>query len=123
MTVNFRRVIRSKGSNVARLMGETHTVADLAELIAHAKRTKKVYAFVDSAGNEGTIRSGRKMRRVDSHVRNTLTVGDGIQRSLPIVVEEVKAVEVDPFGTPDMIEAYSILKAASDRFKRQWFLP
>lgn len=92
MTVNFRRIIRSKGSNVARLVGGTQTLPSIEALLEHSKARKKVFAFVDSEGNEGTIRSGRKMRRVDAHVKNTLTVGTGIQRSLPL---EVKAVEFD----------------------------
>jgi hypothetical protein len=56
-------------------------------LIAHAKKTRHVYAFVDENGNEGTIRSGIIMRTVDSHVRNIMTVGDAIQRPLPFSVD------------------------------------
>lgn len=111
MSVNFRRIIRSRGSNAARLVGSTQTLPSLDALLLHAKARKKVFAFVDSEGNEGTIRSGRMMRRVDAHVRNSLTVGDGIQRSLPL---DAAPVEVDPFSTPDMLQAYATIHRMVD---------
>jgi len=83
----FRRLIRSKGSTAARLVGGQRFAVSVKELIRHAKQTRHVYAFIDENGNEGTIRSGVLMRTVDSHVRNIVTVGDAIQRPLPFGVE------------------------------------
>jgi hypothetical protein len=83
----FRRLIRSKGSKAGHLIGGHRHAVSVKELIAHAKKTRHVYAFVDENGNEGTIRSGVLMRTVDSHVRNIMTVGDAIQRPLPFGVE------------------------------------
>jgi len=83
----FRRLIRSKGSTAARLVGGHRFAVSVKELIRHAKQTRHVYAFIDENGNEGTIRSGVLMRTVDSHVRNIMTVGDAIQRPLPFGVE------------------------------------
>jgi hypothetical protein len=80
--VIVQRIIRSKDSKVARLVGGVKSVNTVAEAIALAKRSRKVYVFIDSNGNEGTIRSGRKMRSCDSHVRNTLANGLPVQRPL-----------------------------------------
>ena len=87
----FRRLIRSKGSTSAKLVGGHRFAVNVKVLIAHAKKTRHVYAFIDENGNEGTIRSGVLMRTVDSHVRNTLAVQDAIQRPLPFSVEQVAA--------------------------------
>lgn len=87
----FRRLIRSKGSQSAKLVGGHRFAVNVKVLIAHAKKTRHVYAFIDENGNEGTIRSGVLMRTVDSHVRNTLAVQDAIQRPLPFSVEQVAA--------------------------------
>lgn len=89
MTIAFRRIIRSRNTLSASLVGNTRNVESLTELIALAKRTRKVYAFVDGDGNEGTIRSGRRMRRVDAHVRNTITTAGAIQ--LPLGLIELRA--------------------------------
>jgi len=70
--VAFQRIIRSKGSKVAVCKGGVFTLDTIAALVVHSKRQKKVFAFIDSEGNEGTVRSGRKMRRCDSVVRNTV---------------------------------------------------
>ncbi len=73
--VIMQRVIRSKDSKFGRLVGAVRTAESIAQAITLAKRSKKVYTFIDSEGNEGIIRSGRKMRSCDSHVRNTLHNG------------------------------------------------
>ena len=83
----FRRLIRSKGTTSAKLVGGHRFAVSVEELIRHAKQTRHVYAFIDENGNEGTIRSGVLMRTVDSHVRNIVTVGDAIQRPLPFSVD------------------------------------
>ena len=77
--ISARRLIRRKGSNVAVLVGSSGLFNDVDDLIAFARKSKRVYSYVDSDGNQGTVRSGRLMRKVDAHVRNTLTVGEGIQ--------------------------------------------
>lgn len=91
----FRRLIRSKGSKSAKLVGGHRYAVNVKELIRHAKNTRHVYAFVDEQGNEGTIRSGILMRTVDSHVRNTLTVADAIQRPLPFTVDNTSEVVIE----------------------------
>lgn len=68
-----QRIIRAKGAKVAVNVGGVFTFPTVAALIAHAKRQRKVFTFITSDGSEGTIRSGRKMRRCDSHVRNTVS--------------------------------------------------
>ena len=73
--VVMQRVVRSKDSKFGKLVGGTRTAENIAHAIALAKRSKKVYTSIDSDGNEGIIRSGRKMRTCDSHVRNTLHNG------------------------------------------------
>ena len=90
----FRRLIRSKGSTSAKLVGGHRFAVSVKELIRHAKQTRHVYAFIDENGNEGTIRSGVLMRTVDSHVKNTLTVRDAIQRPLPFSVESSENFDV-----------------------------
>lgn len=94
----FRRLIRSKGSKSAKLVGGHRYATNVKSLIAHAKQTRHVYAFVDENGNEGTIRSGVLMRTVDSHVRNIVSVQDAIQRPLPFDAEPVNenVFQVDP---------------------------
>jgi len=88
----IRRIIRSKGSTSAKLVGGHKNLDTLEELLAWAKKQRKVFVFIDSHGNEGTIRSGRVMRRVDAHVRNTLTALGGVQIPLDIpTCDEVRA--------------------------------
>lgn len=70
--VAFQRVLRSKGSKVGVPVGGVFTIDSVTALVVHSKRQRKVYAFIDSDGNEGTVRSGRRMRRVDSVVKNTV---------------------------------------------------
>lgn len=72
-TIVAQRIIRTKGSKVAVNVGGVFTFGSVTDLIAHAKKQRKVFTFIDSEGNEGTIRSGRRMRRCDSHVRNTVS--------------------------------------------------
>jgi len=69
----MQRIVRSKDSKSGRIVGGVKSVASIADAIALAKQTKRVYVFIDSDGNEGTIRSGRRMRTCDSHVRNTVS--------------------------------------------------
>ena len=78
----MQRIVRSKDSKVGRIVGGVKSVATIEDAIALAKRTKRVYVFIDSQDNEGTIRSGRRMRRCDSHVRNTVASGLPVQRPL-----------------------------------------
>lgn len=92
----FRRLIRSKGSTSAKLVGGHRFATNVKTLIAHAKRTRHVYAFIDENGNEGTIRSGILMRTVDSHVKNIVSVGDAIQRPLPFSVDNEQLPEPPP---------------------------
>jgi hypothetical protein len=82
MTVSARRIIRHKGSQAAVLVGNSRVFNNIEELLAWAKRRKVVFAYLDSAGNEGTIRSGRLMRRVDQHVKNCITSLGAIQINL-----------------------------------------
>lgn len=70
-----QRIIRSKGSKVAARIGKVFTFATVSDMIATAKKRKQVFAFLTDDGSEGTIRSGRKMRRCDSHVRNVTESG------------------------------------------------
>ena len=90
----IRRIIRSKGSTSAKLVGGHKNLDTLEELLAWAKKQRKVFVFIDSHGNEGTIRSGVLMRTVDSHVRNIVTVGQAIQRPLPLDAEPLIVPEV-----------------------------
>ena len=67
-----RRIIRHKESKSAAVEGGNRYFNDMESVISHAKRQRKVFVYIDSKGNEGTIRSGRRMRTCDSHVKNTL---------------------------------------------------
>jgi hypothetical protein len=87
--ISARRIIRHKGSNFAILVGCSGVFNNVEELIAFARKTKRVYAYVDADGNEGTIRSGRLMRRVDAHVKNTVAAFGGVQ--IPLDIHEVVA--------------------------------
>jgi hypothetical protein len=75
MAIVAQRIIRSKGTKIARLTGGTFFLDSVQALMAKSVRTRKVYVYLDTEGNEGTIRSGRKMRRVDLHVKNTVASG------------------------------------------------
>ena len=70
-----QRIIRSKGSNVARLTGRVRTFENLPAMMDATRKARWVFAYVDENGNEGTIRSGKRMRPVDLHVRNTVASG------------------------------------------------
>lgn len=73
--VIIQRIIRQKGLPVANLTEGTKVVENIGEAIKFAVSQKKVYVYLDENGNEGIIRSGRKMRTVDLHVRNTVSSG------------------------------------------------
>lgn len=70
--VAFQRIIRSKGSKTATCIGGVFSLDNIDALVVHSKRQKKVFAFIDADGNEGTVRSGRRMRKVDAIVKNTV---------------------------------------------------
>lgn len=70
-----QRIVRHKGSTVGVRTGKVFMFQSVSDMIETAKRRRQVLAFMDDAGNEGTIRSGRKMRRCDSHVRNVTVSG------------------------------------------------
>lgn len=72
VVVVAQRIIRPKGAKVATLTGGVHVFASLDSLRAFAKRQRKVYAFITSDESEGTMRSGRKMRKCDSIVKNVV---------------------------------------------------
>ena len=72
MIIVAQRIIRHKGSKVGTLVGNTHVFASLDSLRDYAKRVRKVFAYIASDDSEGTMRSGRKMRRVDANVKNTV---------------------------------------------------
>lgn len=86
MTVIARRIIRSRGSQFARFVGSEGRFDSVADLIKFARTRKRVFAYIDSNGNEGTIRSGRRMRTVDAHVKNTVSASGGIQIPLDFAV-------------------------------------
>lgn len=67
-----RRIVRHRESKVALVEGGNLYFNDIPSVIRHAKNARKVYVYIDRDGNEGTIRSGRKMRTCDSHVKNTV---------------------------------------------------
>lgn len=68
----LRRIIRHRESTNANVEGGNLYFNTMRDVIRHAKRQRKVYVYIDTRGNEGTIRSGRKMRTCDAHVKNTL---------------------------------------------------
>ena len=70
-----QRIIRPKGSTVAVRKGKLFMFSSVQQMIETAKRRRQVFSYLDTEGNEGTIRSGRRMRRVDSHVRNVTQSG------------------------------------------------
>lgn len=81
--IAFRRIIRSRGTNTGVVVGSTRFAVNLPTLRAFSRKSRHVFVFIDEAGNEGTMRSGRLMRAVDAHVRNTLPSGVALQRPLP----------------------------------------
>lgn len=70
-----QRIIRHKGNKVAERKGKLFTFSKVSDMIATAKKRRHVLSYIDSDGNEGTIRSGRMMRSVDSHVKNVTHSG------------------------------------------------
>lgn len=70
-----QRIIRPKGSTVAVRKGKLFTFTSVPDMIETAKSRRHVLSYIDSDGNEGTIRSGRRMRKVDSHVKNVTRSG------------------------------------------------
>ena len=73
MAIVAQRIIRRKGSESASPIGKVHSFNTLADLREHTTGSRHVYTFLSDLRGEGTMRSGRKMRPVDLHVRNTLT--------------------------------------------------
>lgn len=72
MTIKARRLIRRKGSPVAVATGRTREFSSLRELAKFTRKQHKVFAFEVETGSQGIMRSGRRMRAVDLHVRNVL---------------------------------------------------
>lgn len=72
MIIKARRLIRSKGDPVALPVGRTREFSSLRELAKFTRKQHKVFAFEIDNGNQGIMRSGRRMRAVDLHVRNVL---------------------------------------------------
>lgn len=65
-----QRIIRPKASTSGKTTGKVYSFLTLTALRDFARKNKKVYLYVHDDGSEGTIRSGRKMRFIDAHVRN-----------------------------------------------------
>ena len=72
MAIVAQRVIRRKGSESARPIGKVHTFGTLQALREHTLTSRHVYTFLSDDNGEGIMRSGRKMRPVDLHVRNVM---------------------------------------------------
>ena len=65
-----QRIVRSKGSKSGTLTGKVKEVKSLDALRQMTRKRKQVFSYLTEDGNEGTMRSGRKMRPVDMNVRN-----------------------------------------------------
>ena len=72
MAIVAQRVIRRKGSENARPVGKVHEFNTLQALREHTLLSRHVYTFLSDNSGEGIMRSGRKMRPVDLHVRNVM---------------------------------------------------
>jgi hypothetical protein len=72
MTIKARRLIRRKGSPVAVAVGKVREFDNLSSLAKFTRKQHKVFAFMVDNGSQGIMRSGRRMRAVDLHVRNVL---------------------------------------------------
>jgi hypothetical protein len=71
MQVTAIRIYRARNSTNAILVGGTRTFPSLIALADWSRKQHKVYAYSTDAGKQGIMRSGRMMRFVDLHVRNT----------------------------------------------------
>jgi len=70
-----QRIIRSKGATAGKRTGKLFFIASVETLVTMAKSRKHVFSYLTDDGSEGTIRSGRRMRKVDAHVVNVLPSG------------------------------------------------
>lgn len=70
-----QRIIRSKGTTAGKRTGPVLVVSDITALVTMAKSRKHVFSYLTDDGSEGTVRSGRRMRKVDAHVVNVLPSG------------------------------------------------
>jgi len=71
MAIIGQRIMRRKGSEHGTVLGKVHTFPTLSALREHCARSRHVYLYLADTG-EGAMRSGAKMRPVDSNVRNTV---------------------------------------------------
>lgn len=65
-----RRIYRPRGSTTAFLIGAPKVFNRLHDLFVWTRKHHKVMTYIDSKGNQGVVRSGRKMRACDLHVKN-----------------------------------------------------
>ena len=65
-----RRIYRPRGSTTAFLIGKPKVFARMHDLFVWTRKHRKVMVYQDKVGNQGIVRSGRKMRAIDLHVRN-----------------------------------------------------
>lgn len=65
-----QRIVRRKGSQVGVLTGKVREVKNLQTLRVMTQKRKQVFAYLTEENGNGIMRSGRKMRPVDSNVRN-----------------------------------------------------
>jgi hypothetical protein len=72
MVVLVQRIVRSKGSKAAVLVGKVKEVSSLDALRQMTMRRKQVFSYLTEDGAEGTMRSGKVMRKVDANVRNVV---------------------------------------------------
>jgi hypothetical protein len=71
MAIVAQRIMRKKGSESGTVLGKVHSFNTLADLREHCRNARHVYLYLADSG-EGAMRSGAKMRPVDSNVRNTV---------------------------------------------------
>jgi hypothetical protein len=71
MAIVAQRIMRRKGSEHGTVLGKVHTFPTLSALREHCRNARHVYLYL-ADGGEGAMRSGAKMRPVDSNVRNTV---------------------------------------------------
>ena len=71
MAIVAQRIMRKKGSESGTVLGKVHSFNTLSALREHCAKARHVYLYL-ADGGEGAMRSGAKMRPVDSNVRNTI---------------------------------------------------
>lgn len=71
MAIIGQRIMRRKGSEHGTVMGKVHSFNTLTALREHCAKSRHVYLYLADTG-EGAMRSGSKMRPVDSNVRNVI---------------------------------------------------